>query len=431
MSLSDQNFLEILADSIRAKPSMHVPGITGRVVRSIETRDGTILIGGADSNTYDLNELKDVSVVIDLGGNDRYINGSLSEHRPVLIILDLSGDDTYTGTTAGIQGGAIMGASLLVDQRGHDSYKSSDVAQGSTLGGIGILIDESGNDSYRGDRRVQGQAIGGIGILLDQNGDDDYRAALLSQGAGGPLGFGLLIDLEGADRYFAGGKYPGPYDDTPGFNGWSQGIGEGAESIANGGIGILLDGAGDDLYQADYFSHGGGYWFGAGIARDFGGNDRRIGATADNFDGSPRTEERYLRWGIGFACHYSAGYVFDDDGNDLYEANWASIAYAWDFSVAALCDFHGDDRYVSTGTGVAQSVNRSAAILYDTSGDDFYDAKEPGFAEEQRKKAYEANESSFTLLFDSEGNDTYSKGLKNNSNFVRGWRGGMFIDRDP
>jgi len=427
--LTDEYFLEQLADAIRAEPPETFSGVEGRIVNRIETPDGDIIVGGADSNTYELDQMQNVSVLIDLGGDDHYVEGSLSEKRPVLIVLDLSGDDTYTGHAAGIQGGAIIGASLLVDQRGNDSYESADVAQGSTLAGVGILVDESGNDTYRGVRRVQGQAIAGVGILIDEKGDDHYRAALLSQGTGGPLGFGLVVDDEGSDTYYAGGKYADSYADSPGFGAWSQGIGAGAEGIANGGIGVMLDGSGNDEYQADYFSHGGGYWFGAGIARDFAGDDRRIGATTENFDGSPRMEERFLRWGIGFGCHYSAGYVFDDDGNDLYEGNWASIAYAWDFSVASLCDFRGNDRYVSSGSGVAEAFNRAIAILYDVSGDDSYESKEPGYAEEQRKEAVGPKESSFTLLYDSEGEDTYSGELRNHSNIARGWKGGMFIDR--
>ena len=46
-------------------------------------------------------------------------------------------------------------------------------------------------------------------------------------------------------------------------------------------IEVLLDGGGDDTYEFDYISHGGGYWFAAGFARDFGGNDQRLGATAE------------------------------------------------------------------------------------------------------------------------------------------------------
>jgi hypothetical protein len=78
-----------------------------------------------------------------------------------------------------------------------------------------VLLDGGGNDHYVGDRRAQGQAVVGCGILLDRGGDDDFRGALLAQGVGGPLGFGLLADLSGRDHYFAGGKYPGGYDDTP------------------------------------------------------------------------------------------------------------------------------------------------------------------------------------------------------------------------
>ena len=429
LSLADRKFLDRLADTIRPQQTERVRGIDGRILQRIETPDGLIIVGGAESNVYNLDELGSVAGVIDIGGDDQYREGSLNENRRALIVIDLAGDDTYSGQTPGIQGGAIMGASLLVDARGNDTYIAGDVAQGSALAGAGMLVDLQGNDRYRGDRRVQGQAIDGFGLLFDRKGDDHYRAAMLSQAAGGPLGFGSLIDVEGNDDYFAGGKYPDPYQDSPGFGGWSQGVGIGAKGTANGGIGVLLDGTGSDVYQADYFSNGGGYWFGAGIARDFAGDDRRIGATTENFDGSPRIEPRFLRWGIGFACHYAAGFSFDDDGDDLYQGDWASIAFSWDFAVAALCDFHGNDRYLSTGSGVAQSRNLSIAFLYDTSGDDSYEGKGLGEAEENRKHSTSGKENSFAFLLDSNGKDAFGKDLQNDSNATRGWKGGIFIDR--
>ena len=33
---------------------------------------GTLIVGGKGKNTYDLEKMRDVSVVIDLGGNDTY-----------------------------------------------------------------------------------------------------------------------------------------------------------------------------------------------------------------------------------------------------------------------------------------------------------------------------------------------------------------------
>jgi len=346
----------------------------------------------------------------------------------VLIVIDLAGDDTYRGTKPGIQGSAILGASLLVDQAGNDTYAAVDVAQGSALGGVGILVDTAGNDKYVGDRRVQGQATGGFGLLLDRAGDDKYRAALLAQGCGGPLGVGVLVDLAGTDHYFAGGKYPGGYDDTPGFGGWSQGVGIGPRGVANGGIGMILDGGGDDIYEADYFSHGGGYWFAAGVARDFGGNDQRVGATRENFDGTPRTEPRFVRWGTGYGCHYAAGFVIDDTGNDTYEADFAVIGYAWDIAVAGIIDLAGDDKYVTQGSGVCQAHNSAVAFLFDKSGSDVYQGG-IGATTETTDYHPDGGSGNYTLLLDEAGEDKYGQDLKNGQEQLRGWAGALLIDR--
>jgi len=91
-----------------------------------------------------------------LGGNDVYHEGTVSPQRPVLVVIDLAGNDRYEGTQPGIQGGALLGISMLIDVAGDDVYDAKDIAQGSAVGGVGILIDFSGNDRYRGLRRVQG-----------------------------------------------------------------------------------------------------------------------------------------------------------------------------------------------------------------------------------------------------------------------------------
>ena len=405
------------------------PNIGSVIVREIETEDGLIVVGGSGSNTYDLDQLSDVCAIVDLGGEDIYIEGTVTADRPVLVILDLNGNDLYRGVKPGIQGGAIMGASLILDRSGNDRYRAVDVAQGSSLSGIGLLLDDAGDDSYIGDRRVQGQAINGFGMILDRKGNDHYRGALLAQGVGGTLGFGLLMDHSGKDHYFAGGKYQDSYEDSPGFGGWSQGVGVGARGAANGGIGVLLDGEGDDIYEADYFSHGGGYWFGAGFARDFEGNDQRWGAVRTNFDGSPRTEARFLRWGIGFGCHYAAGFVFDDLGDDTYEGDWAAIAYAWDVAIGAVFDGDGDDRYLSRGSGVAEARNTAFAVLCDMRGMDRYIGDGLGQADNEGTKPGQTPLFSFALLQDRAGEDTFSLPLRNRSRAQRGWAGGFFIDR--
>lgn len=408
---------------IQSLERYYANGSNRAVLRELKTPAGVILIGGDGPNIYKLDQSSDVIAVVDFGGDDIYEEGSVSASRPVLVIIDMKGNDIYRGKNPGIQGGAILGASLLLDRTGNDKYEGVDVAQGSSLSGIGILLDESGDDSYLGDRRVQGQAVNGLGILLDRSGNDAYRAALFAQGLGGPLGAGLLADHAGSDHYFAGGKYPDSYEDSPGFGGWSQGIGTGARDVANGGIGVLLDGMGNDTYEADYFSHGGGYWFGAGFARDFAGDDQRLGSVRTNFDGTPRTQERYLRWGIGFGTHFSAGFVFDDQGNDSYQGEWAAIAYAWDVATGVVFDGEGDDRYHSGGSGVGQARNAGFALLCDLRGSDRYVGQGLGDADRQKGMV------SFALLLDRGGPDSFSQPVKNHSKSVRGWSGGLFIDR--
>ena len=296
-------------------------------------------------------EIPGLLAVIDLGGDDSYSEGVCNYHRPVLAILDLGGDDSYRGSKPGVQGAANLGFSIVVDRSGDDVYQAKDVAQGSCVGGVGMLVDLGGNDTYVGVRRAQGEAIGGIGLLIDRGGNDRYHAAMWAQGFGGPLGFGLLEDSDGADHYFAGGLYPDSYEETPGYEGWSQGLGAGIRQVANGGIGVILDGGGDDIYEFDYLAHGGGYWLGMGFARDFGGNDKRLGATRTAYNGGARTEQRFQRFGCGFGCHYALGFCIDDRGNDSYNGTIMGTGFAWDVAFGMLVDLDGQDQYLATGGG--------------------------------------------------------------------------------
>lgn len=426
LDLNDPALLAALAVMPTSAPAKdRVDGAAGTVLRLFTIGDITILLGGFGDNTYALDDLTQVDAVIDPGGNDRYEEGRCSADRRVLVIIDLAGDDYYHGTQPGIQGGAVLGASLLIDVNGDDVYDAEDVSQGSALGGVGILIDHEGHDRYRGLRRTQGQAVGGLGILLDRSGNDRYHAALLAQGVGGPLGFGLLDDLEGRDHYYAGGKYNNPYDDTPGYDGWSQGVGAGPRGVANGGLGVLLDGAGDDLYECDYFSHGGGYWFAAGFARDFAGNDQRIGATRVAYDGGPRKDEQFLRWGLAYGCHFASGFLFDDSGDDIYGGNIVGIAFAWDFGITALCDFAGNDRYAIPSSGSALCAEAGLAILFDASGDDHYTSSSHGLARPGGN-----GRGNFSFAIDYGGADHYANSaFSDDGEFEHGCTTGFVIDR--
>ena len=239
--LVDKELLEQLK-SLPTDGNVRVDGVAGQVVSKIETPSGVIIIGGKENNTYQLDKMSNVCAVIDLGGKDTYIEGTVGVERPVLVVIDLEGNDVYRGSKPGIQGSAILGISMLIDVEGDDVYQARDMAQGSAIAGVGILYDFSGNDRYIGVRRVQGQALGGLGVLMDRQGNDDYHAAMWAQGLGAPLGFGLLDDLAGNDHYYSGGMWVDSYPETPGLEGWGQGVGAGLRQVADGGIGVILDG---------------------------------------------------------------------------------------------------------------------------------------------------------------------------------------------
>jgi hypothetical protein len=429
--LADVQFLEQLGKIEAGDGGVMVEGAAGSILRSVETSAGTIVIGGLGKNTYDLDKMAGVCAVVDLGGDDEYSQGSVTSQRPILVVIDLDGNDNYVATAPGTQGGAILGVSLLLDLAGNDVFRARDLAQGSTLGGVGILADFGGDDVYSGIRRVQGQAIGGIGLLIDRAGKDRYHAAMWAQGFGGPLGFGILDDASGDDYYFAGGLYLDSYPETPGYEGWSQGVGSGLRGVANGGIGVILDGGGDDVYEVDYMGHGGGYWFGAGIARDFGGNDRRLGATRTAFDGGPRREKQFQRFGNGWGCHYALGFCFDDAGDDTYGGTIMGTGFGWDLSVGVLCDFAGNDRYEAAKQHTQGSgAQASLGILFDYEGDDVYQGTGQGYA--SRSISYHSLPQcggNFGFVIDYGGQDQYGCGARNTAYTVRGSQGGFVIDR--
>jgi len=424
-----------LLEQLRKLPedgNVIVEGVTGTIVREVNTEAGDILIGGKGKNVYELDKMAGVCAVIDLGGDDEYREGTVSPERPVLVVIDLAGNDTYIATKPGAQGGAVLGVSMLLELDGNDVYRARDVAQGSALGGVGILVDCAGNDVYAGIRRVQGQAVGGIGVLIDREGNDRYHAGMWGQGFGGPLGFGLLDDLAGKDHYTLGGLYLNSFKpDTPGYEGWGQGVGAGLRQVGNGGIGVLLDGGGDDQYEYDYMAHGGGYWFGVGLARDFGGNDRRLGSTQNEFNGGKRTEPVFQRYACGFGCHYSLGFCFDDAGDDTYGGTTMGLGFAWDLSVGVLCDFAGNDRYEAAGQHTQGSgAQAGLGILFDYDGKDVYSGQGQGYA--SPRVSYHPQPAcggNFSFVVDYGGKDQYGCGVQDNSYNQRGSAGGFVIDR--
>ena len=334
-------------------------GTHGPVLLEETTDLGSIVVGGSGPNVY----RGDYALIIDLGGNDRYLRhaGGATPERPVAVCLDLDGDDVYSATEPFAQGAAFLGAGLLVDRRGNDRYTSDEpFVQGAALCGAAALVDFAGNDEYRGAGFCQGAAfMQGAAALLDGEGNDRYEAGVDAQGFAGPGTVAALVDGAGDDVYAALGAKRSGYGEPGLFDGFAQGVGCGIRGRASGGIGALVDVAGNDRYLAGNFAQGGGYYFGFGLLADLGQGD-------DEYEGT--------RYAQGFAAHSALGALWDDGGNDRYGGSIGAIAgAAWDLSVAAFLDEGGDDRYDGASNfSLGASAHNGLALFFDRGGRDRY-----------------------------------------------------------
>ena len=210
-------------------------------------------------------------------------------------------------------------------------------------------------------------------MLVDAAGRDSYRVYSDGQGFGGVAGVGVLVDRAGDDRYEAevDPKVTGrPSYHTEGKVTVSnaQGCGMGRRGDGSdghswaGGVGCLLDVEGNDTYTAANWAQGCGYWFGTGLVWDGAGND----------------EFRANGWASGSGAHFCIGCLVDESGDDLHHVtqNWGP-GYGHDFTVGICCDLAGNDRYEAGGAGIGWSINRSVALLLDGGGDDAYSFTDP------------------------------------------------------
>ncbi len=376
------------------------------IVARKQTKWGLILIGGARRNWY---RQQDAAVIIDLGGDDLYTNNtaaSIPGKIPVSVIVDLAGNDAYESHRRFTQGCGVMGIGILVDRSGDDSYIGTSFTQGVGYFGVGLLIDDAGHDRYRGLKLHQGVGLWGVGALIDKAGNDRYDAQLYSQGVGLAHGVGLLHDVSGDDRYYAKGQRPTGYG-TPGvFDAWSQGCGLGFRLDASGGIGLLVDGAGRDHYQAGNFSQGGGYYFAWGILYDAGkGDDRYIAS----------------RYGQGWSAHQAVGTFIEEGGDDHYTTrNAVNTGLAWDQCVTLFLEEGGNDTYQGGGFSQGASAHNAISLFYDLGGRDHYSRVQPARA---GGNSYHGG-TSWSLFIDAGGGrDTYAtqdgkQRYRNNSRFT-------------
>ncbi|MCB0722191.1 MAG: hypothetical protein KDC42_07795 [Ignavibacteriae bacterium] len=353
-------------------------------------KDGIkIAIGGTGDNVY----TGDFDFIIDFGGNDTYnmenediMDGNFS------CIIDLSGDDHYNSKKGFSLAGGVFSSSFIFDKEGDDIYRSGNVSLGSAICGFGLLYDESGNDIYYANSFSIGAAAFGVGLLVDKAGNDIYTANTYSQGFGMTEGAGAIVDNSGNDSYLINSLSldMGRYEDH--FVSMCQGYGLGLRPYYAGGVGLIIEGGGNDIYATDIFGQGGAYWYGLGAIVDKSGHDKY----------------NSYQYGQGAGIHLAVGILKDYDGWDYYTSNGVSQGCGHDYGVGILDDVKGYDNYsaysLSQGAGNANGIG----ILIDRSGRDGYLNKEPGNTRGYGNLRREYG--SIGLLADGSGNDFYSVG---------------------
>lgn len=227
-------------------------------------------------------------------------------------------------------------------------------------------------------------------LIVDLGGDDEYFGAAAASAPGLPVS--LLLDMGGDDRYVA--------DERP------------AQGAGMGGVGVLVDVAGDDTYEATQCAQGWGQ-LGLGVLADFDGQDTYssayasqgaaifgVGVLVDNFG-----SDRYQVYsdGQGFGGSGGVGTLADRVGDDTYEAvvdpaitgrpsyhselevtvsNAQGVGlgrrgdggdgHSWAGGLGQLVDLEGDDTYIAGNWSMGTGYWFGTGLLYDGSGDDSY-----------------------------------------------------------
>lgn len=302
-----------------------------------------------------------------------------------VLLIDRSGDDTYLNSAGSGLGG--IGAGLTIDQGdGQETYQAEMTAQAGMLGGVGRLVDQGGADTYSVTSFGQAFAAAGIALLEDRGtGDDRYASPatettlpIATKGAG-LGGIGVLIDGGGNDWYR-----------QDALDGFAYG--------AAGGVGLIADrGDGDDTYLSE--------------AREIS----LLGDTIGNFTGPVQVSSEISGTAI----------LQEEGGDDTYtcgeRVRQGCQAAGGPSSVALLLDAGGHDAYrmgesivpalvegtpvtnFPMGQGAAYSIGAPTtgpgiALLDDVSGDDTYTA-------ERWAQGY--GSAGLGILRDQAGTDTY------------------------
>jgi len=389
------NMLLLCMEAMQQYLNLPIPEIEQAI--TWQTPLGRIRLSG---NSDDIHE-GHFFILVDTGGNDKYINvGTTPPEQGFTFVIDHQGNDIVNWDKSTGPGSGVFGVGIWSDLSGDDIYEGRNTGPGSGIFGAGLLWDASGNDLYKSGSLSQGAGQYGIGVLIDETGDDKFVAELSGQGYGGTGGVGILVDGSGSDSYYCNktitDKSEGRLkrNKEPHFVNMCQGFSFGRRPDVSGGLGLLVDYAGDDSYKADIFAQGASYWFGLGMLIDVSGND-----TYTAFEHAQ-----------GESLHLGAAFLGDYNGNDTYNAYQHAQGTGIDRAVGMLLDEHGNDSYTSTRESQGAGIKPyGVGILIDNEGNDKYKAlaRSQGYAKDPTTEGFPPEQWPTGILLDLHGKDIF------------------------
>jgi len=307
-----------------------------------------------------------VGMLLDVVGNDEYRATERAQgygQFGIGLLADLAGRDTWKMESGG-QGAGYFGCGVHLDGAGDDRYYLLGEGQGfGGVGGVGVLASWGGDDEYtaepyaevagradyHSDHEIAANAAQGAGMGRRGDGSDGHSWA---------GGLGAIIDIHGADRYRSGN--------------WSLGCGYWF------GIGLMYEGDGDDRYESVYFTQASGAHFCVGAILDEGGDDQHLlfgnagAALAFGWDytnallidtaGDDIYQAKIIS--LGLAEIRSNAFLLDLAGDDTYRLDAGQLGlgasdtrdyyekapatapyYGESLSIGLLIDAGGHDRY--------------------------------------------------------------------------------------
>jgi|GEM_PF-610388 len=359
-----ENFLSKIKDDPKMLGVFNAD-ISDFSVLSLGEKDSVVVIPQTPTIIIDAFK-KDTTYIYKRWNNDGLFYPSLA------IIIDFGGNDRYV-----FENSSVLSLVLTYDGEGNDQRICNFTCFGGSIGGADMLIDISGNDTYKSLGISQGAGILGTGVLLDYDGDDTYESVSFSQGFGG-FGGGALIDFKGNDKYILkeGTENPSFQDRTKNLS-MGQGCGSGLRAdfledfkSVPGGLGLLFDYEGNDSYSAQVFSQGCGYWYGIGVLLDGSGNDTYKGYW-------------YCQ---GTSAHFGTGVLSDFSGDDSYFCHYQGMGQGHDLGIGILLDVEStkdsdSDSFECKSRCLGMGHANGIGVFINQGGSDFYRADEYAFGD--------------------------------------------------